>query len=433
MLPRSTEGEHGLNLDWQRLKAVVFESDDWGLCAWSPDVQAFRVLADTPAFRTEAGRRYASSTLESAQDVRQLAATLNEFRGADGFPPVWQANTIVASPDYERLVPPLFPCAEMPVIDLPATPSRWQRPGLFDAIAEVRGSGVWWPELHGHTHLPEQAWLTALRRGAADARRAHEQQSPVCSAVEASSEYDPTEPRELRARHIARAVEKFTALFGVRPTSMCPPDYRWDEDLESDAEKLGVTTIQGLAEQHGHRFPRLRRLMRRHRWPQEEGRRFHMPARIAFEPLVAAAGPGQAAEVVRRAAHEAWNRSQPAVISTHRVNYAQLDPERAAAGRAALRDLLKVLVDDSAVFLIDAEVRELQERGWSLRPVGDRGVLVRYYGVPKEPIRFPAPTGVRAARQREGRTTDAAETRVDDGTVTARLNVGEYLFEWERA
>ena len=97
-----------MNLEWKRLKAVVIESDDWGLCAWSPDEQALRVLADTPAFRTPAGRRYGSSTLESADDVRRLAATFAEFRGGDGFAPVLQANTVMAAPVFERLRPPWY-------------------------------------------------------------------------------------------------------------------------------------------------------------------------------------------------------------------------------------------------------------------------------------------------------------------------------------
>jgi len=118
-----------VNLDWRRLKAVVLESDDWGLCAWSPDEQAFRVLADTPAFRSPAGRRYGASTLESAADVDLLSRTMLEFRGADGFPPVLQANTVVSAPDYSALKPPLFEVESMPLVDHPATPSRWRRPG----------------------------------------------------------------------------------------------------------------------------------------------------------------------------------------------------------------------------------------------------------------------------------------------------------------
>src|SRR5690349_1898054 len=76
--------EPRVNVDWRRLKAVVLESDDWGLCAWVPDDAAHRALANLPAFRGAAGRRYGRSTLESADDVHALVARLLTHRGADG-------------------------------------------------------------------------------------------------------------------------------------------------------------------------------------------------------------------------------------------------------------------------------------------------------------------------------------------------------------
>jgi len=420
-----------MNLDWTRLKAVVLESDDWGLCAWSPDEQAYRVLADAPAFRTDTGRRYAGSTLESADDVRQLGATLLEFRGGDGFPPAWQANTIVAAPDYSKLLPPLFPAEELPLLELPVLPSRWKRPGMWDEVARARESGVWWPELHGLHHIPERAWITALRRGVSDARRAHEHESPVCLAVEASGEYDPSEPRDVRRRNLQRSVEVFTRLFGRPPGSLCPPDYRWDEDLEADAETAGVTTFQGHGEQHGHKFPRLRRTMLRWRWPTASGKRFYMPPRIAFEPSnVERIGQNSLIDHTHRTVRNSWRRAQPAVVSSHRLNYAHLEGERSARGRGMLRDLLKRMVEDGAVFLVDAEVRQLHDRNWSVREIGKRGALVRYHGVPRDPIRFAAPNGTRSATLRESRGPDDADVKLDGGQVTARLNVGEYLVEW---
>ncbi len=77
-----------MRTDWARLRAVVLESDDWGLCAWSADDAAWRALADTPAFRSTPGRAYGRSTLESAADVRALCEVLLAFRGADGAAPV---------------------------------------------------------------------------------------------------------------------------------------------------------------------------------------------------------------------------------------------------------------------------------------------------------------------------------------------------------
>src|SRR5262245_29941528 len=135
------------------MKAVVFESDDWGFCAWSPDEHALRVLADTPSFRTPPGRRYGGSTRESANDVLALSQTLMEFRGGDGFPPVWQANTVMSAPDFAAMRPPLFEMEELPLVDLPGAPSRWARPGMWDEVVKARDIGVWWVKLHGLHHL----------------------------------------------------------------------------------------------------------------------------------------------------------------------------------------------------------------------------------------------------------------------------------------
>ncbi len=422
-----------MNLDWQRLRAVVLESDDWGLCAWTPDEQALRVLADTPAFRSPAGRRYAGSTLESAADVKALTATLLEFRGADGFAPVWQANTIVGTPDYSRLHPPLFDVPELPVLEAPDVPARWVRPGLWEEVARARAAGVWWPELHGLHHLPEQAWLTALRRGNPDARRAHEQQSPVCLAVENSGEFAAEEPAELRTRRIGQAVERFRVLFGRPPESFCPPDYRWDERLEHDLRRLGVPTLQGKAEQHGVRFHRLHRELQRHRWRHQAGPLFYMPPRTAFEPRPAS---GAEADDIVRAAHRgarrSWQLNQPAAISTHRVNYAHLHEAWSGAGRSALRDLLRLFAEDGAVFLTDSEVHQLRDRNWSLRDLGAGGALVRYHGVPREPVRFAAPAAARGVAIAES-NAGGGDLRFEAGEVEARLDVGSHRVEWRIA
>ncbi len=410
-----------MNLDWHKLKAVVLESDDWGLCAWCPDEQAARVLADTPVFRSEVGRVYGRSTLESAEDVRQLSELLIEFRGGDGYPPVWQANTVMAAPDYARLQSPFPQAEDMPVVTVPDAPSRWQRPGLWKQVAAARDRGVWWPELHGLTHLPETAWRAALDRGAADARRAFEQQSPVCEAVQSSGEYDAAEPLDRRRRGLERAL-------------FCPPDYRWDDRFEREAEALGVVTWQGRAERVGGVLPTARRVMRRMQGATTRGARYYLPARIAFEPRGSAAPASRlGSAATRRAVHAAWHRGQPAIVSTHRHNYAHLDSAWAEAGRAALRELLRTLCDDGATFLTDAEVRSLDLHGHSVRPIGARGALVRFYGVPGEAIRFALPEGADGAAVHDGRERDVHGLHVEGGEVEARLNVGEYLIEWRSA
>jgi hypothetical protein len=273
----------------------------------------------------------------------------------------------------------------------------------------------------------------ALRRGEADARRAQEQASPIARAVEASGEYDSSEPRELRARSVRRAVKGFRALFGRMPTSFCPPDYRFDDWFEEEAASIGLTTVQGKAEQAGQGWPPLRRRWLGFRFPHHEGTRFHLPPRTVFEPegVPRARGP-RGIDAAMRGIHAAWAQGRPAVVSTHRMNYAHLDASHSRAGREALRDLLSRLCAENAVFLLDHEVRQLAERHWSVRNLSGRGVLLRHFGVPRETLRFATPAGVTGARLTGPHDDPLAELVVADGGVEARVNLGEYVIEWTR-
>ena len=419
-------------MDWTGLRAVVIESDDWGLCAWIPDEAAYQALADTPAWRSPAGLRYGRSTLESAADVNALVETLLEVRGGDGFPPVWQANTVMAAPDYARITAPDYAAEPFPVVGFPEAPARWARPGLWQAVEAAMADGVWWPELHGLHHLPVGAWLAALREGDDDARRAHAHQSMVCARVEAGGEYDPTEPEAIRRSNLERAIECFEAVFGRRPQSLCAPDYRWDEALERDAERRGLAIVQGKAEQHG-RESRLGRLFQGPARMSWDGGRFYPPARISFEPRGdARASVALGADAAHRKVRAAWKQGQPAVISSHRLNYAHLDPEWSQHGRAALADLLGRLAADQAIFLVDAEMRELAERSWSARAIGERGVLVRVYGAGTASVRFEAPEGASGVTIREGKGA-VEPPKISGGVLVAELGRGEFLLEWSRA
>jgi hypothetical protein len=85
-----------------------------------------------------------------------------------------------------------------------------------------------------------------------------------------------------------------------------------------------------------------------------------MPPRIAFETRGEASPAGRVGiDAAHRGARAAWRRGQPAIVSTHRVNYAHLDAGWSHAGREALRTLLQRLAADGATFRTDAQVRSL--------------------------------------------------------------------------
>jgi len=204
-----------VNLDWQRLKALVIQSDDWGLCAWSPDEQALRVLADTPAFRTEFGVATAAPRSRARATCARSAPRCSSS-ARRRIPPVWQANTVNGGAGVRAAPAPGIRRARAAAGRPAEATPRWRRPGLWEAVAESCESGSGGRSSTVSTIFPEHRWLTALRRGEADARRAHEQGSPVCRAVQSSGEYDASEPRELRRAHLTQAVERFQARFGGR-------------------------------------------------------------------------------------------------------------------------------------------------------------------------------------------------------------------------
>ena len=146
---------------------------------------------------------------------------LLEFKGGDGSHRVLQANTVMTAP--VRAQPPHLDDGELPPRRAARHAHAVKRPGLWSAIqGGVRRRRCGGPSCMASITCPSAPGWLRLDRGEADARRAFEQQSPVCAAVEASGEYDPSEPAERRTTRIERAVTLFRERFGRTPSSLVP-------------------------------------------------------------------------------------------------------------------------------------------------------------------------------------------------------------------
>ena len=60
-------------------------------------------------------------------------------------------------------------------------------------------------------------------------------------------------------------------------------------------------------------------------------------------------------------------------------------------------------------------------------------MLLRNFGVPRDPLRFLAPDGVTGARLSGAHDDPQAQVEVADGQVEVRVALGEYVLEWTRA
>lgn len=369
-------GQRGL-VDWGSVRAVAVHSDDWGLAGYAPSLEAARAL-DLDALRP--GRfpaAYLESTLESADDVARLAALLSAHRGRDGGRAVFQPNYILGSMTYQ----PDGTGEPWRIRRLPDLPPLYERPGLWDAVRAARDAGVWSPELHGLWHYDPARRKAAVRDEPTAARAAA---AGVLLFPEAARAHEmgPQRSREALDAEFSTALAVFKGLFDLRPASVIAPDYRWGSDEESRWLRAGIHGVQAKREQRSDRYRgaagRLLKAWERG-WAKAFDRRRVFLERNAR--LETAQMPDVPTAVARCLASvgRAWGAGRPAIIETHRLNYAHLDAAVAEAGRTALDRVLTDL--ESApparrpLYLADREIVALERRGVSARRAGGDWIL----------------------------------------------------------
>ncbi len=380
-------------VDWRAARAVVIESDDWGLCGYAPDADAVAgsgVVADNLA-RLRTGNTpaaYLNSTLEDSAAVSALAAVLSGCRGRDGGPAVLQPNYIMgwlaAGSGTGSPGGPAFRSGT-----LPEFPAEYARPGLWKAVADAVAAGVWYPEYHGLWHYDPAARAAACARdpiAAAAARRGF----LLFPGSQHSFELDDARPLALVAAELATGLTAFEVVFGRAPDAVIAPDYHWSRRHERLWRAAGLTVVQSQREQRHPDYEgplgRLRKALARPLRRLSEHRLVYLERNVRLE-TAQIGDPAEATARAERRVRRAWNRGEPAVVESHRVNYAHLEPEVATEGREALAGLLSALGDEP-LYLTDVEVARLSRGGTSWRQAGD-GLWVRNLSHARRPVVLP--------------------------------------------
>lgn len=371
-------------VDWQAVRGVAFESDDWGLCGFVPAASAWDGLALDSLRTGRVPDVYWNSTLEDSGAVADLATLLAQYQGRDGLPALLQPNYIVSSRHFEITATGSENIAgdSWRQYDLPALPPFYQRPGLWLAVAEAVRQGVWWPELHGAFHYDPRHRELAVARNRAARVAATRGILPFPGSMRAW-ELGPWRSRADLERELSHSCDVFATLFGRRPGSVMAPDYTWDNRCEELWQEQGLAVIQGKRQQ---RHPRYRRGTWLHRLRKTVARAWsrlvhprltYLERNCEFEPLQAGDTrqvTSDCLEQIRRA----WGQGEPAIVETHRINFVHTDPALSTRGRQALAGLLAELAggkSDAAMFLTDQEMAQLYRTGTSWAVRGPRLVV----------------------------------------------------------
>ncbi|MBU0741597.1 hypothetical protein KJ554_04490 [bacterium] len=385
-------------VDWTAARAVVIESDDWGLCGFTPSRGALDSIDIEAICPGEFPPVYLYSTLEDGATVARLADLLSAHPGRDGVPAVFQPNYIMGSLSYAASTPDNTDRIWRRAI-LPSLPEKYGRDDLWPAVRQAIAAGVWWPEYHGMWHYdPEDRRTTVAGNGEAqDAARLGLLIFPDgARSYELALDRDPEEfIAELR-----EGMGAFAKLFGRAPQSVAAPDYAWDRLRERMWLREGLRIIQAKREQRS--LSKLEVTIWDRIWKVcERSWRYLTEKEIVYLNRNCRLEGAQAEDSSRHAStciesvQRAWRSGEPAIVGTHRVNYAHFDPETVDVGFAALVHVLDQLGGDpehEPIYLTDVETAQLLRSGTSLRSSGQRLVL-RNLTHSRRPVRLPATDG----------------------------------------
>jgi len=414
-------------IDWERYPSVVFESDDWGACEAARCREDAEYIAALWRDRL-AYDRQVHSTLETPADLDRLFDVLGQFRGADGQPAVFTAFVCVGNPDFDAIREGDF--TEYHDIGIAqGVPDGWERGAIVSKWREGLERGVFAPEFHSNLHHTSPVrWLERLRAEGVegDVARAAFDRGIYCQGAHLPEFHGMTvrDQSEWTGTGIARFIdalgyppacaitsdaypqtETVWALHGIRTVCL--------KNCRTNTDQIAVYGTKPWNNQD-------RTVPVGAHEPVTDV--IYMIRNVFFE---CALNETQRTRDVLPVIRRRWAENEPALISTHRVHYAALDPEIPEQGRCELRTLLAALADIPGIrFLTTTEVSDLYRNGWSLRKIGDAHIL-RKWDADAAEIRLPLAasraTSLPDGREFRGRS-DGMETVFD-------LPEGDYRVE----
>jgi hypothetical protein len=335
---------------------VLLQSDDWGRVGLR-DQEGLELLSSAGIQLGE--RPYDFYTMETADDLAALAALLKKHRDSNGRHPCIEMNFVVANLDFAKLPAndahlPFLPLSE-------GLPEGWKRPGLIEAYKAGIGDGVFYPALHGITHVCRNA----VERSLADLERAKSLRILWHAGTPyiywrmpwVGYEYwDPEQPengrflpRETQKKLIGDAVGAFAKLFSTLPHSACAPGYRANDDTHRAWSQHGVHVAQNGP---GKVLPPY---IGRHDVLQ-------LTRTVNFEPAV---NPTFSMDSCLQQAEHCFERGIPAIVSVHSINFHSTVKDFRSRTLEVLDEFFSVLESKHSdlIYLHDEDLRELVQTG----------------------------------------------------------------------
>ncbi len=455
-LSRLRVAKPGRRIDWSSWKVIVFESDDWGSCFAFPSLGAYehhkrtlqgngneKIWEDLP-----------KATLEDPEDMERIFRILERFKGGDGRPARFQANYVMANPSA-KIVDGVLTRYQM--VSLPNVPEGWPKGNIIEKAKEGVRRGVWHREFHGYAHVNYRRHEADLRSETANGFPGEFRKEWYCwmksiqpkfaSILETYNElgeWSSNLSYGEQLRDIREGLGIFRTVFGENPRSAVAPFYVWQGKTERALGKLDLRVIQGKNRQYNtlglrKKMDSLDERIAENLWPRGMGN-FNRKWRVLYLHRNVDFEPGESPNAWARANEEiraAWKRGEPAIVSTHRINYVDLEKEAVEANLNQLEMLLASIQqnDPEAVYLTDWEVAQLYESGTSVQQSHEREIIFRNYrSAGSAWVEIPIPGGFRVQGIREipGRGALRSYSAPSPSWLHLQAHPGNFAIELEK-
>ena len=288
--------------------------------------------------------------LETDDDLMALLEALEQFEEKTGKKAILTLNALTANPDFKRIEESGFTkYFSEPIAEGYARSQKSAH--VPELIRKGMESGYFQVQYHGREHLNITRWMRALNSGDRTVRDAFHVGVFGAKAPGYAMEfmdafdYDDDEGRKQAIEQAQSGYLEFEKFWGYRSKSFIAPCYRWGTEIEKALAELGVEFIQG---QRVQLHPMIKEGTKQKHIPHSMGQKnafgqYYLVRNAHFEPSIQT--ERNWVESTFREIQIAFRYRNPAIISSHRINYTgAINPSNRIKGLAMLIDLLEKVV-----------------------------------------------------------------------------------------
>ena len=230
-------------------KIVLFECDDWGGIRMPSNEVRDKLLELKLVSPHSHFDRY--DTIECSQDMELLFDVLHKHKDRNGKRAVMTPFVNVANPDFIKIKESHF--EKYYFQTYPQILQQYNRSlNILELWKQGIADNIFAPEYHGREHLAADVWLTELQNPESPVRKGFDlgyttvkthNIHPEAQGFRAACFFNNQEQKKLVAESIVEGAFLFKSLFGYTPHSFVPPNGIFHPDFEQSVTDAGIKAL----------------------------------------------------------------------------------------------------------------------------------------------------------------------------------------------